>query len=226
MKNSYRQIIFFKSDGKGKTIHISIYLLYIVIAFLALFILSSILIINNWLKLRQMIPLKELEVQKLKIQNDALSDALEQKEVYIAFLKEEIKGLRGEKDKTQRAQFLSNKSKEGKAVEIRDMDIRMSRRYVRFSFRLQNNRGQDNPIKGFVHVMLLDSDGTPLGYYPKGVSKDTEYKKGIPFYIRNFKTIWGKINIKDRLPKTLRCLIYDLNGNILLKARFKIKNSL
>jgi len=117
-------------------------------------------------------------------------------------------------------------------VDVKDLSIREEKSKLMIAFNLINVNEDNDPVNGYVHIIALNNQTPPsqLWSYPKVALKNgfpVNYKRGQPFVIRRFKTIKGKqpLDIESEPPSSIKILVYDQSGNLLLQKEFEVENA-
>jgi len=116
-------------------------------------------------------------------------------------------------------------------VKVEDLAVKEDGTTLTVTFRLVNARKDENPVNGYVHMIVMDkaSDPPQLWSYPKVAMRDgipVNYKRGQIFFIKRFKTIRGEyfLDSKTDVPLEVTVLVYDQSGTLILKKGFEVKN--
>jgi hypothetical protein len=119
-----------------------------------------------------------------------------------------------------------------KAVAIQDFAVKFENTRMTVSFKLVNTSLNQGPLRGYIHMITLDRNSEPplIQSFPhetleKGIP--VSYKRGQLFRIKNFMTIRGKFFLSGtkQPPASLRVLIYDHEGLLLLDKAFDLKHA-
>lgn len=231
--------------GKVRSFGLSRRLLFWVSLFLLAYFPLSVLAINRYLELRRShsaqsetlaVLVKELEDQR---------KAMIRSSEHLAFLQEYARHLeeaaeqameasKTEKPAAKRADTSpAEKAPRGReAVHIEDLVIQKQGSRMLVSFRLSNLQAGDNPVTGYLHIVAKGalSDPPKEWVYPPGKVVNgfpENYRQGQAFTIHRFKPIHGHFNLGPgaETPSSVRVLIYDPSGTIILQKDFEVTPS-
>jgi hypothetical protein len=236
--------------GKVRSFNISRRFLSISLIFFLLYIFATLFMINEYFTIKnisdhQSEKIKGLEDEILRYQNQ-----LHRSNRNVALLKDYIRQMeRPQESVAQPDQKENQDDREttpkktlavgGTApkdwskglVSIEDMGIQREGRWMIVEFKVINSHAGKNPVRGYIHLIAFNRDNketTPRSF-PKVSLSDgapTEFRKGQPFLIQRFKPVRGKFDLPDNdpLPSTLRVLVYEKSGELILEKDFDIDN--
>jgi len=99
------------------------------------------------------------------------------------------------------------------------------------SFRLVNTQPGDSSVGGYLHILAKGKQSDPpkeWAYPPEKVANGypENYRNGQVFTIQRFKPIQGRFNLGQSLesPSSVRVLIYDQSGAIILQKDFEVSS--
>lgn len=117
-------------------------------------------------------------------------------------------------------------------VSIRNFIFDRKNTRLSISFRLVNRAEDLTPLRGYLHMIVVDTNVDPpqVRSFPHEVLKDgfpVSYKRGQLFIIKHFKTVRGKFFLggTKQTPASLRVIVYDNDGRLLLDDKVPLKNA-
>ena len=238
------------SLGRVRSFEISPRLVFWTALFLVLYLPFSIFIINRYFVLRSV---HEHQSAKLSVlENDAAKHqkTLLRSREHIAFLEEYIDSL--EKEEVQ--ENPSNTAKEPETasagavgasatqaqedplksagiVHIEDMVISKQDSKLEIEFRLVNTQQGEEAVGGYVHIIAKQGEGDnpqlrtfPYEELVNGLPEN--YRRGQLFMIKWFKPVQGRFDLSpgSNLPSSIRVLVYDRSGVLLLEDEFEVQH--
>ena len=209
-------IMIMKSVGQVRSFKISPRILFLASLFLLLYILTSILVINEYLEIRQV---SMSQSKKINIQDEAVlktNQHLVRSRQQIAFLEDYIRNLEEEKGKPEETTKVSQsekiqekveeryaappkapllEKKEGKPeeiVDIKEMAIKKDGARIVLSLKLVNMRPGEEAVGGYIHIIAAGENLVPPEEwtYPREKLKEgvpVNFRRGLPFRIQRFK---------------------------------------
>ena len=231
--------------GKVRSFALSRRLLFWVSLFLLAYLPLSVLAINRYLELRYIHSAQsETLAARVKEVEDQRKAMIRSNE-HLAFLQEYARHLeetaeqvmeasKTEKPAAKRAEAAPpEKAAKGReAVSIESLVIQKQGSRMLVSFRLANLQPGDNPVTGYLHILAKGtlSDPPKEWIYPQGKVVNgfpENYRHGQVFTIHRFKPIQGHFNLGpgSETPSSVRVLIYDPSGAILLQKDFEVSPS-
>lgn len=243
-KNDERAtIMILGSSGKVRKFRLSMRFARNALIFFLLYFVVSVLIINNYIKLRNEVGEKELILKNLKSQLYETKIALKKNKEHIAMLQDYVSSLEKRMEQSQVAvetddqkeTKIARESKEiprsSSLVDVQDMVIQKEGARMTVDFKIVNIKEGNEPVGGYIHIIARreGQQGTRTWTYPEeqlveGFPKD--YKKGQPFLIQRFKPIHGRFQIPpgSRHPTVVIVLVYNHTGDIVLKKEFEVSS--
>lgn len=243
-------IMVIRSVGKPYSFKIShrviLWTSLIVIAYM----LVSLYTINRFFFLHRQYNIQSEKLQRLEKENDDNLKSLNQAKEYITGLEEYINISsdlkRAENQPFQKEEPTAkaidmigadlykkdqDERKTSSIVDIRDVVIKKEGSAIVIDFRLVNAIQEQDAIEGYLHIIAMDNKGNyPQEWsYLRDTLKDglpVNFRLGQSFFIQRFKSYHRQFNksLNSELPKTIRVLVYDRSGDLILKEEFNIDN--
>jgi hypothetical protein len=230
--------------GKIRSFGVSPRLLFWAALFLLAYLPLSVVAINRYLELRRNHTLQSHAAVQLEKQLDEHRSALARSYQLTAFLQDYVRHLeeaavqgtdasKTEKPAAKRAEAgPGDKAPKGQeTVTIEDLVIQKQASRMLVSFKLVNLQPADSTVGGFLHILARGkpSDPPKEWAYPQGRTVNgfpENYRNGQVFTIQRFKPIQGRFNLGQSLesPSSVRVLIYDPSGAILLQKDFEVSS--
>ena len=120
---------------------------------------------------------------------------------------------------------------ETQVVDIKDVDIKKEGSELTVNFRVVNLRELDNPIGGYIHMIAVGKDGySPSTWtFPNEELRDgvpIDFRRGQLFLIQRYKPIEGNFYLSTNAdpPSTIKVLVYNQTGILLLEKEFEVSN--
>jgi hypothetical protein len=117
-------------------------------------------------------------------------------------------------------------------VDVQDAIIQKEDTGMSVDFKLVNTGPEDNAMDGYVHIIAMDSKNNyPSEWnYPDYKLQNgfpVNFRRGQPFFIQRFKSYHRQYNMNSNseLPTTIRVLVYDQSGELLLTKVFEVGNA-
>jgi len=228
--------------GKVRSFGISRRLLFWAALFLLAYLPLSVLAINRYLELRRSHLVQAETVTLLEKDLEDHRKALVRSNQHAAFLQDYVRHLeqtseqvmessKPEKPAAKRAESGSGeKAPKGQdLVTIEELAIQKQGSRMLVSFRLVNMQPGDSTVGGYLHILARgkQSDSLKEWAYPQGKVVNgfpENYRNGQVFTIQKFKPIQGRFNLGQSLesPSSVRVLIYDQSGAIILQKDFEV----
>jgi len=115
-------------------------------------------------------------------------------------------------------------------IDIKDLGVRKESRKLKISFKLINLGQEKGSVKGYTYIIAVNNNINPpqLLPYPNVELQSgipVNYKLGQPFIIKRFKEIRGEYSIDSdtKLPSSMKILVYDKSGALILQKEFDIE---
>lgn len=221
-------VMVFKNVGRVATFKISPGILLFAALFLVLYIIATIVIINEYFDIYRKNKIHAGKIvnlnRELKIANKDIKTFKED----IAFLNNYIEEQKNKSPEHVPEPIPVVEPDEPVVdvpmlVEAKGLKIKRDKSTISVSFKLVNTQTNKQPIGGYVFVIvsLVDSDKTERWVYPSSQLKNgvpANYRKGRRFFIHRFTVIDGKYKIgkKTDKPLTLKILVYSKDGDVIL----------
>ncbi len=117
-------------------------------------------------------------------------------------------------------------------VDVRDFSIRKEKTKINIAFNLINIQEDKTPVDGYLHMIAMNNQTAPpqSWTYPKVALKNglpITYKQGQHFIIKRFKAIKGEffLGSQSESPSSMKVLIYDQSGNLIFEKEFEVENA-
>jgi ribosomal protein S8 len=246
----YLTVTVIRSIGKIRTFKISPRTIFLASIFLALYIISSIFIINDYFDLREVKNTQSERIKQLENDLSKIKKALLRSNQHLALLDDYIHNA--ETGKGQETQLASNRdqkdmgtirgaknvSKKGvlekrseMAVDVTNVVIQKDGYLLTIDFRIINLQRSKGPVQGYIHMIARnDKANTPQEWtYPRESISDgipVNYRRGHFFRIERFKQIRGRFNLlpNSETPTSIKVLIYNQAGESILEKEFEVRN--
>jgi hypothetical protein len=234
--------------GRVRSLNISRRFLFISIIFFLLYIFATLFVINEYFTVKnnndhQSDKIKGLEEELLRYRNE-----LHRSNRHVALLKDYIRQMENPKtevtdlDKKEDQDKRETTPKKEVAVggtapkdwsngrvSIGNMAFQREGSRMIVDFNVVNSHPGENPVRGYIHLIAFNRDnkeGKRMSF-PKVTLLDgvpTVYKKGQPFLIQRFKPVRGRFDLSDNepLPSTMRVMVYEQSGQLILEKDFDI----
>jgi hypothetical protein len=230
--------------GKVRSYGISPRLLFWTGLFLLAYLPLSVLAINRYLELRHSHAVQTKAVALLEKELEEHRRALVRSNQHAAFLQDYVRHLeeageqavdasRPDKPAAKRPESSAGEkaAKAQETVTIEDLAIQKQGSRMLVSFRLVNMQPGDSSVGGYLHILARgkQSDAPKEWAYPPGKVANgfpENYRSGQVFTIQRFKPIQGRFNLGQSLesPSSVRVLIYDQSGAIILQKDFEVSS--
>ena len=240
--------------GKVRSFKISPRFLAWSFLFFVFYIVVSIIIINDYFEKRWTNDVLTEQLESLQFEIEGTKNELYSSKQHLALLeshlyskkteakKEEVKPPADskiqEENTTIPAEDNLSKKVTGKPqeipsdiVDIEDLEIKKGKNKFTVFFNLVNVHEENKSINGYVHIIAVNkkSDPPQSWTYPKVALQNgipIDYKRGQLFLIKHFKTIRGEYFLSSGadLPSSIRILVYDQSGKMLLQKEFEVEN--
>ena len=213
-----------KSVGQVRSFKISPRILFLAALFLFLYILTSILVINEYLEIRQVSTSQSKMINKLDEAALKTNQHFERSRQQVAFLEDYIRNLEEEKGKSEETTSVSQtekieekveerytappktpllKEKEEKPeeiVDIKEMAIKKDGARIVLSLKLVNMNPGEEAVGGYIHIIAAgDKLVPPEGWtYPREKLKEgvpVNFRRGQPFRIQRFKPFKARFKL-------------------------------
>ena len=218
-------IMIMGSTGKVRSFKISRRLVFNAFIFLLIYIVATLLIINDYFIIDNDFHLHRISsVQSEKIKELEWEVSKNKKDIYkskqhIALLNDfitnfeerleeenrpsEIVNLREEgstQDVEQTAGHSDQEKRPANVVEIKNLVIQKASSRMTVKFKLVNMQSEEGPIAGYIHIIAMskEANSPPQWIYPKEKLQKglpLNYRRGLPFLIHRFKPYRRKFNL-------------------------------
>ena len=217
-------VMIMRSVGKVHSFKISPRILFGATIFFLLYFTVSVIIINNYLDLRQVNVNHLQEIKQLEQAVSKNKNTLHRSKQHIALMEDYIYNLEKQqerkiepakkevlpeitvkdevKDETEHViQGMEQEEKSiKKVVDIENMVIKKKPSRITVNFKLVNLQSGENAVGGYIHIIARDKNSNSLDEwtYPREKLKKgapANFRRGMLFLIQRFKPIYGSINL-------------------------------
>ena len=239
-----------RGTGRVRTFKISPRILLLGLIFFILYIPVSVLVINDYLIMREKQAAQRGQVSGLRAELDDARKMIFRYQQQVAMLREHIQTDKAEPltsiKEIARAQApppvapqestedpstseMTMKTILDTAADIKDLAIYREGENLKVTFKIVNLQ-EVGTLEGYAFIVALDPAKEDAGAwsYPQAVLQagmPVDPQSGFRFSIRNFKTITMTHGLgpEGDWPPNLRILIYDRSGNLLRKEDVEVK---
>jgi hypothetical protein len=239
-----------RGTGRVRTFRISPRILLMGLIFFILYIPISVLVINDYLILREKQAARKGEVSRLRAELDDARKMVFRYQQQVAMLREHVQNDKAEPvtsiKEIARTQAplpaVPQESTEDPftsedapmtilppTADVKDLAIYREGENLKVTFKIVNLKDVGS-LEGYAFVVALDPANSPHGLwsYPQAVLQEgvpVDPQNGFRFAIRNFKAITMSHGLgpEGDLPPILRILVYDRSGNLLRKEDMEVK---
>jgi uncharacterized coiled-coil protein SlyX len=228
--------------GKVRSFGISPRLIFWAALFFLVYFPLSVVAINRYLELRRSHSAQSNTLNRLEQEVEEQRKAIARTQQQLAFFQEYVRQLeeaneqstessKPEKPITKRGEAGAGEKayKAQEMVSIEDLTIQRQGSRMLVNFKLVNMQPGDSTVGGYLHILARakQSDPPKEWAYPPGKVVNgfpENYRKGQVFTIQRFKLIQGRFNLgqDSASPSSLRVLIYDQAGAIILQKDFEV----
>ena len=240
------------SLGRVRSFEISPRIVFWTTLFLVLYIPFSIFVINRYFVLRSVHKHQSAKLSVLEKDAGKYQKTLLRSREHIAFLEEYIDSL--EKGEVQEnppntakepqtvsagagtvgasaTQAQKEPLQSAGIVQIEDMVISKQDSKLEIEFRLVNTQQGEEAVGGYVHIIAKQGEGDnpqlrtfPYEELVNGLPEN--YRRGQLFMIKWFKPVQGRFDLSpgSNLPSSIRVLVYDRSGVLLLEDEFEVQH--
>jgi hypothetical protein len=238
--------------GKVRSFKISRRLLIWSFLFFVFYLVLSIIIINDYFEKRWTNNALTEQIESLQYEIEGTKKELYISKQHLAILEtqihsqeigteEEVKppvdteAQEENTDLSSGESFSENVTEESgeTTVDIEDLEIKKAKNKLTVFFNLVNVHEGHKSANGYVHIIALNkkSDPPQLWTYPKVALRNgipIDYKRGQLFLIKHFKTIRGEyfFSSSAELPSSIKVLVYNQSGKLILQKEFEVENAL
>jgi len=233
--------------GKVRTCKISPRLLLWSALFFVLYLITSVFITNDYFYLRRDHREQVARLKKLEQRMVGTERSLYQAKQRLALLREYIQRLEQtptvpEKTKdpgprvkeeapAENVFSLSEHAKTDATVEVKELRVEQEGSKLIVEFRLYNIRTDDQPVRGYVHMIAMDKRSAPphVWTFPRVTLRQgvpVDFRRGQRFFINNFKSIHGEYYLArpGPAPSAMNILVYNDSGDLIFQKGFELKN--
>jgi hypothetical protein len=225
-------------------------ILLMALIFFMLYIPISVLVINDYLMMREERKVEQGQISQLRIELDDAKKRIFRYQQRVALLREQIQTEKGESlesikqiPRTQDSPPEAPQESTGgqptyeesrrtilpPSADIKDLAVYREGENLKVVFKIVNLKDVGT-LEGYVFVVALDPSNPSHGLwsYPQAVLQEgipVDHRNGFRFAIRNFKTVTMTHGLgpEGDLPPILRFLVYDSSGNLLRQEEVEVK---
>ncbi|MDY7036861.1 MAG: hypothetical protein SV375_11955 [Thermodesulfobacteriota bacterium] len=218
-------VMIMRSIGKVRSFKISRRLVFNAFLFLFIYIVVSLLIINDYfiidkdLHLRRISSLQSEKIRELEREVSKKKKDIHKFKQHIALLNDLITNFQNGLEDDKKPHEMENLREEGSiqdieptkgpvdqkkrlahVVEIKNLKIQKASSRMTVKFKLVNMQSEGGPIAGYLHIIAMskDANSPPEWIYPKEKLQKNlplNYRRGLPFLIHRFKPYRRKFNL-------------------------------
>jgi len=239
--------MFVKGEGKVRSINVSARILLIASLFLLLYIVGSLIVMNDYFEKRRNITLLSNRISNLNVQMEETRKALQKSRTQLTLLEKSIEDMEtqaedqaetagtetGNRDagvsKESASTGSDTQSLQEPVVDITDMAFRDEEGKFIVTFKLLNLFKDERTVSGYVHTLALNKHADPpeIRTYPSVELQDgvpVHHKRGQLFLIKRFRTMRAEypLEAKTDSPSTIAVIVYDRSGTLLLQKEFEV----
>jgi cell division protein FtsB len=248
---SYLTIMIVANLGKVRSFRISSRFLTWSFLFFVFYIVVSIIIINDYFEKRWTNNALTEQLEGLQYEIEGTKKELYRSKQHLALLEshiypqetdieEEVKPPADTEVQEENTELSTGDSfseiitedSRKTLVDIQDLEIKRDKNKLTVFFNLVNMHEGDESANGYVHIIAMNKESDPpqLWTYPKVALRNglpIDYKRGQLFLIKRFKTIRGEyfFSTSTELPSSIKVLVYDQSGKILLQKEFEVETT-
>lgn len=241
-------VMIIRGAGKVRSFKISSRIVFWATIFFLIYIPTSIFVINMFFELHHECIIQSEMIKRLESDLSESKKILYKSKQYIAFLEDNIPNFaeRQEQESTAlkgKNLLTSNtarsegdlsinedkKNKPTQVVDIQDMVIQKDGSTMTIDFNVVNIQPGENAVGGYIHIIGRDKESDPPQVWtcPKEKLRNglpLNYRRGHRFLIERFKPIHGKFNLisSSEPPSTIKVLVYDQSGMLILEKEFEV----
>jgi len=245
--SSHLTVMFVKGQGRVRSVNISARILLIASLFFLLYIVGSLIVINDYFDKRRNTAVLLNRISQLNVQVEDSTKALEKSRKQLALLEKSIEDMETQaedqaemagtgtenRDATVSKETASSGSDklspQEPVVGIADMAFRDEEGKFIVTFKLLNLFKDERAVSGYVHTLALEKNADPprIRTFPSVGLQDgvpVNYKRGQLFLIKRFRTIHAEypLEAKTESPSSIVVLVYDRSGTLLLRKEFEV----
>ena len=242
-------IMIIRSVGKMRSFKVSRRLIFWTSIFFLAYIIASLYIINSYFDLRHRYDIQSQKMEYLEKNLFKTDKILLQTNQHVAILEDYIQDVQEQRKvesqpnsieeakevvdriKEDVYEGIDGKGKTAKVVEIEDMVIQKESNGMSVDFKLVNTKPGEDAMEGYIHIVAMnkENDSPPEWNHPKDKLEEglpVNFRRGQPFLIQRFKPYHRTFNLSSdyEFPATIRVLVYDRSGTLLLEKKFEVSN--
>ena len=249
----YLTITVMRSVGKMRSFEISRRLILLTTVFFIAFILISLFVINRYFYLRRQNTMQSERIALLQEDLSNRRKLLNRSQKHLALLEDYIHNIEAQRElesepepptskkeakkeiATSRSQPPKEKpSKEilKKVIDVTDVVIQKQGSRMTVDFKLVNVNPGEDAVGGYIHIIARNDKAGKLQEwtYPHQKLKNglpVNFRRGLLFLIQRFKPIQGKFNLANSTesPSSVKVLVYNQSGEIILEKDFEVSNA-
>lgn len=248
LSQKYLTVMIMRSVGKMRSFRISRRLIFWSSIFIIAYLLVSIYFINGYFDLRYRYRIQSKRLESLETDNFRTRKSLFRTKGHVVILEDYIQNMQNPEGKgLSPSQKREGGSEAGKKatedvyvedegsekpsewVQIEDFIIEGESSGLSVDFKLVNAKRGDDAMEGYIHIIAMDEKKEPYPEwnYSKDMLKDglpLNFRRGQPFLIQRFKPYhrtYSK-NSNSELPSSIKVLVYDRSGSLLLEKKYNI----
>jgi hypothetical protein len=219
-------VIVFRKFGKARTSEISPRLVVFAISFLIFYIVATIFMTDEYFATYSAHKMQARKITHLSSELTRIRKSLEKSQRRSALLDEYIKEEKGQSSETMPTGGSTEPSL-AKLVSIEELTAGRDGPTLHVTFKVINEQPDEAPVDGYIFVLASPKDQSRVWVYPSSPIKQglpVHYTSGHRFFIQNFMPISTTLNLSESMdePLTLEILVYDSDGDLLLKKAAEV----
>ena len=247
LKTKYLTIMVMRSVGKMYSFKISRRLIFWSSLFFIAYFIISLYIINSYIDLKYLYDFQRKRVESLETGNMKTKRNLLRTTEHVTVLEDYIQTIQEQRSKesiqeqkretgteavernAEDVYVKEEKEKSSQIAQIKDLVIKEESSGLSLDFKLSNAKPGEEAMEGYIHIIAMDNkkDPCPEWNYSKDMMKDghpSNYRRGQPFIIQRFKPYHRLFNVNSNseLPSSIKVLVYDRAGSLLLEKEYHI----
>lgn len=247
-------VMIIRSLGKVHSFKIAPHFVLIAALFVFLYVVASIFLINRYFDLRQVNVIESKKIKTLESEVFKSKKIIYRSEQHVALLEDYIRNLEEQPEQkpapTTKAESLEPTStprpaeqvsivrKEGDqekesitAVDVIDMAIQKEDTKLVVDFKLVKAQAGEEGVGGYIHIIALGENVDPPAEwsFPRERLENgvpINFRHGQRFLIQKFKPIHGEFYWapNSEPPTTMKVLVYDRAGKLMLEKKFQLRD--
>lgn len=231
------------SIGKVLSFQVSARLLSVCVLFLVAYLVVSLYVINDYIRLRAVSTQTDQRVSLLEEENATQKKSLGKSGQHVALLEGYIRHLEEGADLSAPAKrdqqgagavkvvvpATPQKPEKPQLVDVTDMVIQKEGGSMSVGFKLVNTQPGEGAVGGYIHLVAIDKRSTPpkeWTYPQEKLEKGSpsSYRRGQIFLIQKFKQINARLQLgsPSESPSAIKVLVYDQAGEIMLEKEMDV----